>query len=300
MTRLITALDYADPAAALALVERLEPRSTRLKIGNELFTAAGPALVETFQGRGFEIFLDLKYHDIPNTVAAACARAAALGVWMVNVHAGGGRRMLEAAREAIPTRGDNAGTRLIAVTVLTSLEREDLVDTGLDVEPVDQVRRLVRLAREAGLDGVVCSPREIGVVREAVSEPADVAAEAPFLTVTPGVRPRGSGDGGNAAGAGILSLGGAPDDQRRTATPREAILAGGDHLVIGRAVTQASDPAAALRTIGEEVNDALAERRSVAGNEASAAGTSGDRALTDGLSAGERSASHETKGGERT
>ena len=287
MTSLITALDYAEPAAALALVERLEPGSTRLKVGNELFTAAGPALVETLQGRGFDVFLDLKYHDIPNTVAAACARAAALGVWMINVHASGGRRMLEAAREAVPVGGDgSSGTRLIAVTVLTSLERADLAATGLDVEPAEQVRRLVELTRETGLDGVVCSPREIGLVRELVpasgmthasascpeaSDPhesgADVLvssttrseAERRFLTVTPGVRPRASGESADT-GRRIVSRGGASDDQRRTATPREAILAGGDHLVVGRAITQAVDPAVALQAISAEVSEALAER----------------------------------------
>ena len=283
MTRLITALDYAAPAAALALVERLEPGSTRLKIGNELFTAAGPALVETLQERGFEIFLDLKYHDIPNTVAAACARAAALGVWMVNVHASGGRRMLEAAREAVPSHRGGTGTRLIAVTVLTSLEREDLLDTGLDVDPVDQVRRLARLAREAGLDGVVCSPREIGVVREVA------AGETSFLAVTPGVRPRRRGEGEEASGAGIRSLGGTPDDQRRTATPREAILAGGDHLVIGRAVTQASDPAAALGEIAEEVDRALVEIGSAAADEAFAGEErAGDGRADDDTTSGEK------------
>lgn len=271
-TRLITALDYADPADALALVTRLEPALTRLKVGNELFTAAGPALVETLQGRGFDVFLDLKYHDIPNTVASACARAAALGVWMLNVHAGGGRRMLEAAREAVPRYGgaSGGGTRLIAVTVLTSLAREDLVETGLDAEPDAQVERLATLARDAALDGVVCSPREIGLIR--------ALAPSSFLSVTPGIRPHtlacgGAPSGGPGSGDGdpltvrpavtgeIVSHGGHADDQRRTLTPGEAILAGADHLVVGRAVTQAADPLVALEAITAEVDEALHARR---------------------------------------
>ena len=263
-TRLITALDFAARDAALALAERLDPELTRVKVGNELFTAAGPALVETLQGRGFEVFLDLKYHDIPNTVAAACARAADLGVWMVNVHAAGGRRMLEAAREAVPRVGGSGaedgersdgpaagagsaagGTRLIAVTGLTSLAREDLAETGLDVDPDAQVRRLAALAHTAGLDGVVCSPREVALVQ--------AEAPPPFLAVTPGIRPAPDGT------ASVTSRGGA-DDQRRTLTPGEAILAGADHLVVGRAVTQAPEPIAALEAIAAEVDAALAER----------------------------------------
>lgn len=244
MSRVITALDVASGAEALALAARLEPSLTRLKVGSELFTAAGPDLVEALQARGFDVFLDLKYHDIPNTVAAACARAAALGVWMVNVHAAGGRRMLEAAREAVARHGQASegaaagerGTRLIAVTVLTSLAPEELAETGVEGAAEAQVARLSALAAGAGLDGVVCSAREVATVREAVPRE--------FLTVTPGIRPAGS----------------ASDDQRRTLAPREAVLAGADQLVVGRPVTRAADPVAALHAIGEEIDAALAER----------------------------------------
>ena len=237
-TALITALDFDDPGAVRAFAARLEPALTRVKIGNEAFTAGGPALVEELQGRGFDVFLDLKYHDIPNTVAAAVRRAAALGVWMVNVHAGGGRRMLEAARDALAPHAGGGGTRLIGVTVLTSLARDDLAELGLDVEPAAQVERLAALVRDTGLDGVVCSPREIALVR--------ALAPPPFLTVTPGVRP---------------ATDDAPsDDQRRTATPREAILAGADHLVVGRPVTRAEDPIAALSTLAGEIDGARRER----------------------------------------
>ena len=247
MTRPITALDFADPAAVRAFAARLDPALTRVKVGNEAFTSGGPTLVEALHALGFEVFLDLKYHDIPNTVASACARAAALGVWMVNVHAGGGRRMLEAAREAIErAEGAGGGTRLIGVTVLTSLERGDLVEVGLDVDPAEQVTRLATLARDAGLDGVVCSARELPLVR--------ALAPDTFLAVTPGIRPSPP----DAGEAGTADAG--RDDQRRTLTPREAILAGADHLVVGRPVTRAADPLAALRALVDEIDAARAER----------------------------------------
>jgi orotidine-5'-phosphate decarboxylase len=201
-----------------------------------LFTAAGPTLVEEFQRSGFELFLDLKYHDIPNTVASALSAAASLGVWMVNVHAGGGRAMLDAARNAIPQYNNTGGTRLIAVTVLTSLDQGELQGVGLDVDPATQVERLGRLAMNAGLDGVVCSPLELGLIRH--------IAPQSFLTVTPGVRP------GHVA---VRSHGDGDDDQRRTMTPVEAIRAGSDYLVIGRPITQASDPLAALERIHDEL-----------------------------------------------
>jgi len=272
MTRLITALDIADPARARVFATSLDPALTRLKIGNEAFTAGGPALVEDLQRLGFDVFLDLKYHDIPNTVAAAVTRAAALGVWMVNVHAGGGRRMLEAAREALARHGRapseaatdtsgtsvdaRGGTRLVGVTVLTSLEREDLVELGLHVDPVAQVERLATLVRDAGLDGVVCSPRELATIR--------ALAPSSFLTVTPGIRPATDDVGAiPSTGAPDASPPRAPaarDDQRRVSTAREAILAGADHLVVGRPVTRAPDPLVALRTLGEEIDAALAER----------------------------------------
>lgn len=267
MTRLITALDFATREEALAFAKRLDPALTRVKVGNELFTLAGPALVETLQERGFEVFLDLKYHDIPNTVGAAVARAAGLGVWMVNVHASGGRRMLEAARAAVePYRGEQAGTRLIGVTVLTSLTRSDLVEIGLDVEPARHVQRLAALTRETGLDGVVCSPLEIALIREIalLKKPANTsgAESVPFLTVTPGIRPDTTGMTRPAGTTATTTPGERPlvDDQRRILSPREAILAGADHLVIGRPITRAVDPMWTLASLVSETDDAYRER----------------------------------------
>ncbi len=221
---LIVALDFPEAAAALALADRLDPALCRVKVGKELFTRAGPAVVEALVGRGFQVFLDLKYHDIPNTVAGACRAAAELGVWMVNVHALGGRRMMGAAREALEAAGAPR-PHLIAVTVLTSMAREDLEEVGLAGEPRDHVLRLARLTRDSGLDGVVCSPREAALVRDAVG--------ADFLRVTPGIRPAGAERG----------------DQRRTLGPAEALAAGADYLVVGRPVTAAPDPLAALHAL---------------------------------------------------
>lgn len=223
----IVALDYARASDALRLAEQLSPADCRLKVGKELFTAEGPAIVRALQDRGFELFLDLKFHDIPNTVAAAVATAADLGVWMVNVHACGGRRMMAAAREKLEQGGH--ATQLIAVTVLTSMERSDLAEIGLDVEPLDQVRRLAALTADCGLHGVVCSAQEAALLR------AERGAD--FLLVTPGIRPADS-----AAG-----------DQRRIMTPEQAIAAGVSSMVIGRPVTQAADPAAALRAINASI-----------------------------------------------
>jgi orotidine-5'-phosphate decarboxylase len=220
--RIIVALDFPAPEPALALVSRLSPGQCRLKVGKELFTAAGPALIETLAGKGFEVFLDLKYHDIPNTVAGACRRAADLGVWMLNVHALGGRRMMEAAREAC--RGPDAPL-LIAVTVLTSLDAKDLAELGIAQAPEALVERLSRLAIDCGLDGLVCSARETQALRR-------LLGAAPVL-VTPGIRPAGAG----------------ADDQRRVLTPREAIAQGSSYLVIGRPITAAPDPVAALNGI---------------------------------------------------
>lgn len=225
--RLIVALDYADPGAADALVARLDPADCRLKVGNELFTRCGPARVEQWIARGFDIFLDLKYHDIPNTVAAACRAAADLGVWMVNVHCLGGRRMLEAARAALD--GQAQPPLLIGVTVLTSLEGRDLAEVGLGDDPADLSARLATLAADAGCDGVVCSAREAAHLRAARGDA--------FVLVTPGIRPAGT----------------AADDQRRVVTPADAIRAGADYLVVGRAVTAAADPPGALSTLAAEV-----------------------------------------------
>ncbi len=230
--RVIVALDFSDGERAWELVTRLQPGSCRLKVGKELFTRAGPALVRRLVERGFDVFLDLKFHDIPNTVARACEAAAALGVWMVNVHASGGSKMMVAAREALDQA---AGRRplLIAVTVLTSMGSEDLRELGLEVEPQEQVARLAALAKTSGLDGVVCSPREAGELREQMG--------ANFRLVTPGVRPKG------------VSM----DDQTRVLTPGEAILSGSDYLVIGRPITQAADPVAALAAINTDIEAAL-------------------------------------------
>lgn len=225
--RIIVALDYPDAKGALALVARLDPTFCKVKIGKELYTAAGPQLVENINKSGFPVFLDLKYHDIPNTVAAACSAAAALGVWMLNVHALGGRAMLSAAREAIAKAGKPP--KLIAVTLLTSMGPADMADVGLGGTPQDAVSRLARLAQDCGLDGVVCSPQEAVALRRQCGEG--------FTLVTPGIRPAQAGQ----------------DDQQRVATPSQAIADGADYLVIGRPITRAPDPLAALRRINEEI-----------------------------------------------
>lgn len=225
--RIIVALDYPEAAPALALAERLNPALCKLKVGKELFVAAGPKLVQALVAQGYEVFLDLKFHDIPTTVAQACKAAARLGVWMLNVHASGGLAMLRAAREAIETA--NPRPRLVAVTVLTSLARPDLAAIGLDLPPEAQVTRLAHLAHEAGLDGVVCSAMEAERLRREMG-PA-------FLLVTPGIRPAGSQG----------------DDQQRVLTPIQALRAGADYLVVGRPITRAPDPVAALQTMQAEI-----------------------------------------------
>lgn len=224
---LIIALDYASLDAALCMADQLDPRRCRLKVGKELFTRSGPAVVEALHGRGFEVFLDLKFHDIPNTVAGAVQAAAEQGVWMVNLHASGGRRMMTAARERLDAHG--LSTHLIAVTVLTSMERQDLAEVGVDSEPAEQVERLARLSRDSGMDGVVCSAREAAAI--------SASCGAEFLKVTPGIRPASS----------------AADDQRRVLTPARAMAAGSTHLVVGRPVTQAHEPMEALAAIEDEL-----------------------------------------------
>jgi orotidine-5'-phosphate decarboxylase len=224
-SRVIVALDYANGKKALSLVDRLDPALCRLKVGKELYTAAGPELVERLVGRGYDVFLDLKYHDIPNTVAAACRAAAALGVWMMNVHASGGRAMMSAALEAV---ADHPGVKLIAVTLLTSMGQSDMADVGLTGTPQEAVLRLARLARSAGLHGVVCSGLEASVLRAALGPQ--------FCLVTPGIRPVA-----------------VEDDQKRVLTPRAALAQGADYLVIGRPITQAPDPAAALQAINTDI-----------------------------------------------
>ena len=228
-TKIIVALDYADAVSALALVARLDPALCRLKVGKELFTVAGPELVRALVARGFEVFLDLKFHDIPNTVAAACRAAAGLGVWMVNVHASGGRRMMTAAQEALADLPQRP--LLIAVTVLTSMSAEDLREVGVADAPADQVLRLARLTQACKVDGVVCSAQEAAMLR------AELGTD--FRLVTPGIRPAGAEVG----------------DQRRVMTPAEALRAGASDLVIGRPITAAPDPLAALKQIQLEIQN---------------------------------------------
>lgn len=226
-SRVIVALDFPDEKSVYRLVDRLEPRQCRLKIGKELFTRLGPAVVEKLAARGFDIFLDMKYHDIPNTVARACVAASNLGVWMVNVHALGGRRMMAAAREAL----DNLRKPplLIAVTVLTSMEEKDLREVGIAATPAAAAENLAGLAGEEGVDGVVCSAHEARAMR------ARFGPE--FVLVTPGIRLAGD------AGA----------DQRRIMTPTDAVKAGADYLVIGRSITHSDDPLKKLQAINTEI-----------------------------------------------
>jgi orotidine-5'-phosphate decarboxylase len=229
--RVIVALDFPDAAKALALVERLDPAQCKLKVGKELFVRAGPALVQKLAASGFMVFLDLKFHDIPNTVAQACRAAGDLGVWMVNVHASGGLKMMQAARAAVDQSSNPP--KLIAVTVLTSMSGEDLRQVGLDVEPAVQVARLADLANTAGMDGVVCSAQEATLLRQQIGPD--------FLLVTPGIRPAGSEAG----------------DQTRILTPARAMEAGADYLVVGRPITQADDPVTALQRINAEIDNYL-------------------------------------------
>jgi orotidine-5'-phosphate decarboxylase len=235
--RVVVALDFPAVDPALALLSGLDPTTCRIKIGKELFTRAGPRFVERVASAGFDVFLDLKYHDIPNTVAAACAAAADLGVWMVNLHASGGRRMMDAAADRLAQLAEPP--LLIAVTVLTSLGQDEIGEIGFSGSAADNVRRLAALAEACGMDGVVCSPREVRALR------AERAAD--FVLVTPGVRPAGA----------------ALDDQRRIMTPADAIAAGASYLVIGRPVTAADDPAARLAAINAEVENALARAGSL-------------------------------------
>ncbi len=227
--RIIIALDFPSEASALALVDALDPGLCRLKVGKELFTRCGPDLVRKLQDRGFEVFLDLKFHDIPNTTSAAVAAAAELGVWMVNVHASGGEKMMTACRERLESFGDDRPL-LIAVTVLTSMGAEDLSGIGVSGSPADQVNRLAMLTNNCGLDGVVCSAQEAPVLKR--EQGAD------FRLVTPGIRPAAFDHG----------------DQQRVMTPSEAVAAGSDYLVVGRPVTKAADPLVALRTIVAEIS----------------------------------------------
>ncbi|MFI4888104.1 MAG: orotidine-5'-phosphate decarboxylase [Burkholderiales bacterium] len=226
--RVIVALDFANPMRALGLADRLDPHDCSLKVGKEMFVAAGPEPVRWMIARGFNVFLDLKFHDIPNTVARACAAATRLGVWMLDVHAAGGRNMLKAARDAVAGTAAEAGLRrplLIAVTVLTSLDHAALRDIGIEYDPGRYALRLAALAHECGLDGVVCSAVEATSLRSAFGPD--------FALVTPGIRVAGS----------------AADDQARIVTPEQAVENGASYLVVGRPITGAPDPVAALAAI---------------------------------------------------
>lgn len=223
--RILVALDYPAAEPALQMAARLDPSRCRVKVGKELFTRTGPAIVEQLQAQGFDVFLDLKFHDIPNTTAKAVRAAAELGVWMVNVHASGGRRMMEMARDELDKVQQVQKTLLIAVTVLTSMERSDLAEIGLDIDPLEHVKRLAALTESCGLDGVVCSAQEVAPLRSIIG--------AGFNLVTPGIRPADSEAG----------------DQRRIMTPAQALDAGSTYLVIGRPITQAADPLKALEAI---------------------------------------------------
>jgi orotidine-5'-phosphate decarboxylase len=223
--RLIVALDVPKADAARGLVDRLAGHVGMFKVGSQLFTAAGPDLVHEIVGRGEKVFLDLKFHDIPNTVAGAVASASRLGVSFIDVHGLGGRAMMEAGVGALPAMG----TRLLAITILTSHDEESLGEIGVNGSMADSVRRLAQLAKEAGTDGVVASPHEVAVVREACG--------SDFLIVTPGIRPAGAAKG----------------DQARAATPAAALAAGADYIVVGRPITEAADPAAAADGIVREM-----------------------------------------------
>jgi len=224
---IVVALDFPSMDQALAMADQLDPDLCRVKVGKELYTATGPAILEELHKRNFEVFLDLKFHDIPNTCAKAVGVAADLGVWMVNVHASGGQRMMEAARNELEKKSHKP--LLIGVTVLTSMEQSDLAGIGLDIEPMVQVERLAKLAQSSGMDGVVCSAREVSLIRDACGPG--------FLTVTPGIRPEGADIG----------------DQKRVMTPRQAVEAGVDYMVIGRPVTSSLYPAEACESIYKTV-----------------------------------------------
>lgn len=225
---ILVALDYDNKNHALQLIDQLDPNMCRLKVGKEMFTLFGPQLVKDIHERGFDLFLDLKFHDIPNTVAKAVAAAAELGVWMTNVHASGGLAMMEAAKKALLPYGKEA-PMLIAVTVLTSMSDEDLKLIGIDVPAFEHVQRLAKLTKQAELDGVVCSAQEASVLKSLLGQD--------FKLITPGIRPVGSDVG----------------DQHRVMTPPEALAAGADYLVIGRPITKATDPLAALQAIHQSL-----------------------------------------------
>ncbi|MFB0995309.1 MAG: orotidine-5'-phosphate decarboxylase [Porticoccaceae bacterium] len=226
-SNVIVALDYDNKHSALTLADRLDPKYCRVKVGKELFTAAGPSVVKELSDRGFDVFLDLKFHDIPNTVAKALSAAADLGVWMANVHASGGSRMMSAAKQALGNSGSDM--LLIGVTVLTSMDTSDLEEVGIKRTLSDQVLHLASMTKDSGLDGVVCSAQEARTLKESLGKD--------FKLVTPGIRLANS----------------AADDQRRIVTPSDAMALGSDYLVIGRPITQSADPLATLLEINRSL-----------------------------------------------
>jgi len=227
-SKICVALDFDNQQQALAFIDSIDPQSCRLKVGKEMFTYFGPDFVKTLVAKGFDVFLDLKFHDIPNTVAKAVAAAAELGVWMVNVHATGGEKMMRAAAASLASYGDKAPL-LIAVTVLTSMEQSELPLIGVHAPLDEHVKRLASLAKDCGLDGVVCSAKEATSLKSLLGND--------FKLVTPGIRPVGSAVG----------------DQKRIMTPTQAVEAGSDYLVIGRPITQAEQPADVLNSINDSL-----------------------------------------------
>lgn len=226
--KIVVALDFDDKANALSLISQLDPGLCRLKVGKEMFTLFGPEFVKQLVAMGFDVFLDLKFHDIPNTVAKACKAAAELGVWMVNVHASGGEQMMKAAKQAV-LESKHPQTLLIAVTVLTSMDQQQLGGVIDNVTPQQQVKRLALLTQKAGLDGIVCSAQEAPMLREVIGDE--------FVLVTPGIRPTGSDAG----------------DQKRIMTPVQAMQDGASYLVIGRPITQAPDPLGVIAAINQSL-----------------------------------------------
>lgn len=227
-SKVIVALDYNNPVLANEFVASISPELCKLKVGKELFTLAGPEFVKGLVDKGYDVFLDLKFHDIPNTVSSAVKVAADLGVWMTDVHASGGRRMMEGAKNALEQCGSDM--LLIAVTVLTSFDQDDMNELGINCSPEEQVHRLAALAKSSGMDGVVSSAMEAQGLRQALGDE--------FTLVTPGIRP--------ASAAG--------DDQRRVVTPSQAMANGSSYLVIGRPITQSADPVATLLEINQEIS----------------------------------------------
>jgi orotidine-5'-phosphate decarboxylase len=229
-SKIIVALDYADAESALQFIDQISPSLCRVKIGKELFTAAGPELVKAIVAKGYDVFLDLKFHDIPNTVNKAISAAARLGVWMVNVHALGGAEMMKAAKQAV-NDFDGLAPHLIAVSILTSTDQQGLNQIGIQKTPAQAVMDLTALSMECGLDGMVCSAQEAEAIRKQFGPKP--------LLVTPGIRPEGSDS----------------NDQQRIMTPQKAMAAGSSYLVIGRPITANDNPVAQL----EKINQSLCE-----------------------------------------